>query len=249
MITFKLPDLLNKPGLNPLTEASQVNPIRWWLAKETGINEYTAVSYKWKCKDFMNEVVACYHTKESFLIHGFHTKPSMLNFDMDYLPLVVKISVSEEMWTHNINSLNEWLMSQDLEPVETEECDTGHWLVKLPLVALQNTYFMSVYTLLIRCCNAPVWNSLEECKAVNSLEDRSLITSLEKKLPKDFPLVLCDYFLYGGEYNNVKIGESVLGNGVYTGTLHYCGLKGWGNSTNWGKMHLPKVQEEELCAA
>ncbi len=248
MAKFNLPSQLDTS--NPLSEVSQSNPIRWWLAKKTGDNEYTAVSYKWKCKDFMNEVVACYHTKESFSIYGFKTQPSMLDFDMDYLPLVVQISENEDTWTHNINSLNEWLLSQDLEPVETELCHGNYWVVRLPLVALQNTYFMSVYTLLIRCCNASMWNSFEQCKDVNCLDDKSLLLSLKIKLPKHFPLVLCDYFLYCGKYNNVKIGEQVKNKGIYTGTLHDCGLQGWGNSSTWNKMCLPEVEkEEELCAA
>jgi hypothetical protein len=197
----------------------------------------------------MNEVVACYHTKESFSIYGFKTNPTMLDFDMEYLPLVVSISVSPEHWEHNIESLNEWFISQDLEPVETILCDTGHYLVKVPLVALQNTYFMSVYTLMIRCGNAKSWSTWEECKAQQSYDDRSLLKSVEIKPPKDFPLVLCDYLLYGGKYNNVKHGESIKNNGIYTGTLHDCGLQGWGNATTWDEMSLPAPQKEELCVA
>ena len=38
-------------------EIGQTNPLRWQNLKPVSEGVYEAVSHKWKCKDFMNEVV------------------------------------------------------------------------------------------------------------------------------------------------------------------------------------------------
>jgi hypothetical protein len=47
------------------SEMGHENPIQWMNIKQVD-NEWVPVSYKWKCKDFLNDAVVSYHTDKKF---------------------------------------------------------------------------------------------------------------------------------------------------------------------------------------
>ena len=96
-------------------EIGQTNPLRWQNLKLVGEQTYEPVSHKWKCKDFMNEVVTSYHTKRDFAIYGFSVKHSTF-FDelQNELPMLLHNVLPG--FDSNMKIVNKYLKKRVLEP-------------------------------------------------------------------------------------------------------------------------------------
>ena len=227
----------------PYAEIGQANPLTWWTLKQTGPDEYTTVSSRWKCKDFMNEIVVCSHTKENFQIYGFSTSYDMINPESDHFPLLVRITVPFGDFLANVHALNKYLADQGVDPIgvdtQTDE-SAEELLIKFPLKVLENTYFMSVYTLLLRLCNGPTWQTTEDLLKITKGEDKNLLQVALTKDMKSFPAELNDYIVYYSPLCGLKKGEKAKQKGISTGIIHNTGLMGWGMSPKpWNTIKFP----------
>jgi hypothetical protein len=219
------------------SEIFQPNPIRFHTLKETeepGV--YQIVSGKWKCKDFMNEAVYSYHTGKSASIYGFQSSPQYLNKNSDHFPLLAHITAPFDVYENNIALVNDWLIEEGCDPVEVNELEAKtDVLVKLPLQCLENTYFMSVYTLLIRLANVnKKFDKVEDLFTNQPSQEKGLIKTLFKKPPSQFPDEQRDYaMLYNGKINGCFILKSdpKTWKGVNIDVNHDCGLQNWGGDS------------------
>lgn len=231
----------------PYCEVSQQNALRWFQLKEIEEGIYETVSGKWKCKDFMNDATVGYHKGVKFDIYGFKTKPENFNKSSDHFPLLVELwKVELDSFEHNLATVNEWLIEQNCEIIQTDLV-AGHQenyvLIKLPLQALHNTYFMSMYTLLVRVAHLD-----KKCDTFKQLidnscnQDRELLKTLQLKPPSSLNEKDYEYIVRTGlnEQYCIKHSDN-LTHVDYPSMVHDCGIVGWYTE----KGGLP--DEEEYC--
>lgn len=228
-------------------EIGQTNPLRWQNLKLVGEQTYEPVSHKWKCKDFMNEVVTSMHTKRDFSIYGFNVKHSTFFDELQYeLPILLHNVLPG--FDNNMKRVNAYLLEQGLLDVivmPTPLGDTTRF-IQIEGMALLNTLFMSQVTLFIRLANTTeVYGSINEpaaalqemCNDPLNKQDKTNLEACFKKPIKDFPKALEDYIWYYDDQRNLKHGapkDAVFN----TSLMHNCGAVSWG----W------KI-EEETCVA
>lgn len=227
-------NILWSPSLGkPYSEIDQDNPLRWYLLKEFSPGEYTKVSERWKCKDFMNEVVVCWNTGKKYYIYGFATNPDMLNKNADHLPFLLELSFDYATFENNISVVNDYLMEHGLAPVHVELWKDNLVFLALPLEALENTFNMSMYTLLVR--SAHISDKVESWEELNKKafsQDRKLLDTLKKKVPGTMPDTQKQYIVYCNDTYNIKHGDTDPSLG--TGMVHNCGIQGWNsNKPTW----------------
>lgn len=134
------------------SEIGQMNPIRWEVAHKLPDGTYEVVSKIFKCKDFLNEVVASYHTKKDLSVYGFKTSYSIMALEgIEALPLVLS-NVTEE-FHHNLEIINKYLTEINFPILSVEATADKKWLLNLPMKYMESTYYMSHITLYIRCAS------------------------------------------------------------------------------------------------
>jgi len=211
------------------SEIGQINPLRWQNLKPIDENTYECVSHKWKCKDFMNEVVTSWHTGRDFSIYGFNvTYKDFFSPDQDTLPILLHFV--QEGWQENMEVVNNYLLDQGFPSVEyIPGPQKDQFIFTLPTIYLMNTLFMSQVTLFIRLANTEkVYQSLDEmCNDPKNKQDRTNLDNCFKKPLKDFPAKLNDYLWYYDDQRNLKrnVGKDVT---IQTSLMHNCGVVNWG---------------------
>ena len=211
-------------------EIGQTNPMRWQNLKLVEPGVYTPVSNKWKCKDFMNEVVTSYHTGRDFSIYSFSVKHSEF-FNHDELDLPILLHNLLPGWAYNMNVVNEFLLDQGCPEVTWQafDLDGKQAVIIVPSYYLANTLFMSQVTLFIRLANTEaVYQSLDEmCNDKVNKQDRPNLDACFKKPLKDFPEKLEPYLWYYNEESNLR-RDVPLGTSIQTSLMHNCGVVNWG---------------------
>lgn len=219
----------------PYCEVGQQNPLRWYLLKETAPGEYQKVSERWKCKDFMNEVVVCWHTKKEYSIYGFSTKNSMLNRGSDHLPFLLELDeeVPFSVFENNIAVVNEYLIEHGLSPVFTAPWKENLAFLALPLDALDSTFYMSMYTLLVRAAHIPTAvDTYDKLYKAAYDQDKGLMATLKTKVPSEMPEEQKKYLVYCNDTYNIKRDDSDPS--LSTSMIHNCGIQGWNsNKPTW----------------
>lgn len=217
----------------PYCEVGQQNQLRWFQLKEIEEGVYETVSGKWKCKDFMNDATVGYHKGVSFNIYGFKTVPENFNKNSDHFPLLVELhNVPLDCFENNLGTVNEWLISQSCEIIQTDlvaEHKECYVLIKLPLQALYSTYFMSMYTLLVRAAHLITkCDTLQELINNSCSQDKELLKALVTKPPtclneKDYEYIVRTS---QNESYNIKHSDN-LTSVNYPSIVHDCGIIGW----------------------
>lgn len=217
------------------SEIGQTNPLRWQNLKPVA-DGYEVVSHKWKCKDFMNEVVTSFHTGRDFSIYGFNVKHKEF-FSPNQLTLPILLHNVLPSWRANMDVVNDFLLEQGFPAVECIQVE-DKWIVELHTIYLANTMFMSQVTLFIRLANTEgVYGTINDmCSDPLNKQDQPNLNACLKKPMKDFPEKLYNYLWYYDDERNLKRDASPTVT-VQTSLMHNCGVVSWG----WTK--------EETCAA
>ncbi len=220
-------------------EIGQTNPLRWQNLRLLEDGSYEAVSHKWKCKDFMNEVVTSYHTGRDFAIYGFQVKhKDFFGVDTESLPILLHNCLSG--FQNNMIRVNEMLSEDGMPDVIALPLGDGRFFIDIPSYYMANTLFMSQITLFIRLCNTEErYKTLQEmCNDKLNRQDQANLNACLKKPMKDFPAKLYDYIWYYDDERNLKNDESAKTSTIQTSLVHNCGVVNWGWTT-----------EEQACAA
>ena len=210
-------------------EIGQRNPLRWQNIRPLGEGVYEPVSNKWKCKDFMNEVVTSFHTKRDFSIYGFNVTYSKF-FSEGQADLPILLHGVLPGWEANMKVVNDYLDSQDFMPVDWEDGPLPNTkVIVIPGVYLMNTLFMSQVTLFIRLANTEkVYPTLQEMVAdpLNKQDEGNLEACFKKPL-KDFPKALQEYIWYYSDTSHLRHDVSAS-KPIQTSLMHNCGVVSWG---------------------
>lgn len=209
-------------------EIGQTNPIRWQNLKPVADGVYEVVSHKWKCKDFMNEVVTSFHTGRDFSIYGFQVKhKDFFAEGQSDLPILVHNLLPG--WQQNMEVVNDFLLDQGFPGVDIATMPGNKAIVVLPSIYLANTMFMSQVTLFIRLANTEaVYSTLQEmCNDKVNKQDQENLNACLKKPLKDFPAKLNDYLWY---YNDSQFLKRDVDKSqpIQTSLMHNCGVVNWG---------------------
>jgi len=231
---------MNIIGLDKWTgsysEIGQTNPLRWQNLKPVE-GGYEVVSHKWKCKDFMNEVVTSFHTGRDFSIYGFSVENKKF-FSKGQADLPILLHNILPGWVYNMEVVNDYLLSQGFEPVEFQQVKGNQWFIDIPEIYLMNTLFMSQVTLFIRLANTEnVYGSINDmCNDPLNKQDAGNLAACFKKPLKDFPEALENYIWYYDDQRNLR-HDAPASATIQTSLMHNCGVVSWGWTT-----------EEESCA-
>jgi len=211
----------------PYSEEGQNNSIRWNVLKNVDESTFVPVTYSLMCKDFLNEVIMCYHTGKPFSIYGFQAKPSMFNKEWEGLPVL--LTGLNEMFYKNLKIINKYLKEHEFPQLKTEKVDQipDACVVNIPEKYMENTFFISQITLFMRMANLDILKeTFEELGAAlkgdkNHKYYQNAVKKPISKMHKD----LEKYIYYWNPDNNFKHGDT---KDVMTSHIHNCGVVNWG---------------------
>ena len=210
------------------SEIGQTNPLRWQNLKPVSEGVYEVVTHKWKCKDFMNEVVVSWHTGRDFSIYGFQVKhKDFFASEQDDLPILLHNLLPG--WKKNMEVVNDFLCDQGFPDIAIYSLPDNQAIVVLPTIYLMNTLFMSQVTLFIRLANTSgVYQSLQDmCNDSVNRQDKINLDNCFKKPLKDFPVKLSEYLWYYNDTQNLK-RDVPKKQTIQTSLMHNCGVVNWG---------------------
>lgn len=204
-------------------EIPQANPIRWCLYHyDADKEEFTAQSDWFKCKDFFNDVVAKYNGVEGS-VYGFNTKPLLLNT----YGVWIRLKNLKKAFYHNALLVAEkFQVTLNFAPFEDDETQC---LTLFPRELFENTYKISLFTLLIRAANESTkYGSYEEL--VEKSSEPLLGNSRFKRAPLTLPEKLLPYWCYMGERWNSQKWEGCSARKI--DAVHNNGFMSWMDSAN-----------------
>lgn len=130
-------------------EIGQPNPMRWRIMYRNK-NTLESQSNLIKCKDFFNDVVAYKQADKQFKMYNFDNKVKFNRFGL-YMHLTEIGKV--DLFLSNLAVLNERL-EQDLDTrVKAFKQGKKQVVIHIPNKLWKNTWYISLVTMLIRCCN------------------------------------------------------------------------------------------------
>lgn len=209
-------------------EEGQTNPIRWINLKQVDAKTFESSSNWWKCKDFLNDLAYTYKTGKSFSIYGWnagevgHPEPGK--------PFWFAIKNLSEPFFHNIkNVLNPWLKTQGMPELQLVKQDPV--LLALDPKYFDNTYNISLITLIVRLCNYEMkFNNFQEvidCTKFPSGDQDKWNAVTTKKKYFNIPDKFKKYVWYSTpEYNSEKDVDYQI-----SSLVHNNGVVDWGK--NW----------------
>lgn len=188
------------------SEIYQVNPIKWETLFRT--KEYfRATSSPFKCKDFLNDVVAYYNNKQSFCMYSFKNR---IRFNKEGLYLCVTEILNPEQFKENIEkAINVTLKEQLSCEIEVFLNDSKNIILLFPKQLLKNTFYISLVTMLIRCSNYGMafssWEDFFKSSSpllmTETVFNKDTLTYVKKHrfyLPKDY----VKYWYFAGDTYN-----------------------------------------------
>ena len=134
---------------NTYSEVGQANPLRWRIMLRKGDTLHSQ-SGLLKCKDFFNDVVAYKRAKLKFKIYSFEND---VKFNREGLYLHLTEIQNQDTFCDNMNVLNQTIFD-DLQTIVgyTKQAD-GSVVICIPHKLWNNTYYISLVTMMIRLCN------------------------------------------------------------------------------------------------
>lgn len=208
-------------------EEGQINPIRWNVLKNIGKDTYEPVTYKFMCKDFLNEVVMSYHTGNTYSIYGFSASPKMFNKEWKGLP--IRLSGLYESFYSNINIINKYLKEQGFPELNPEKVDqtSQDCVINIPEEYLENTFYMSQVSLFMRMANneKPLSSFDELGESLKGDKNYAYYAASKKKPISKLHPSLKKYIFYWNNSNNFAKGDT---KSVLTSYIHNCGVVNWG---------------------
>ena len=209
-----------QPSFNSYAEVLQLSPMRWrvYFADDNG--ELTAQSNWWKCKDFLNDTVFFLSTGKAFSIYGYNGGYKV-NDDLVYVG--VKDIPKNVPFLENLKVLNTFLKEQGMPEVSTVEVEGVQYMLCIPRVYFENTFYVSAITSLIRGC---VYGSVETIQDIMEAEpttqNEKYQTSIRKWLTPKTRDKFKDIVYLNYQYHGKEFKASIH--------IHDAGIQAWTNS-------------------
>lgn len=199
-------------------EVPQTNPLRWTNLFKEADGSFTRESKKWKCKDFLNELVSKYQGNRTS-IYGYDAGPMRVNDEGVYVYLehIIKMDV----YQGNLRSINNWAASVGMPAMEILGEYEGGLVVLLPRKYFDSTYSISFLSYFIRVANVSEvvsdWDK-HPTKAV----DNPFGSYWDKAMKYPFKAPIEGYWYYAMKaHTNLEKPN--------TGTVHDNGVNSWLN--------------------
>ena len=132
-------------------EMPQPNPLSWRIMHKRG-DTLVSQSCPIRCKDFFNDVVAWKNAKHAFSIYSFDNR---VKFNKDGLHVLLTNIADLDKFIYNF-AVVAVKLDEDLgTDIQTYAAGDGV-VVVIPNKVLKSTYYTSLLTMMIRCCNYDV---------------------------------------------------------------------------------------------
>ena len=143
------------------TETPQVNPLRWRTLFRKDEEVFERTSSIFKCKDYFNDMVLARVDKCFGSVYGFNNKK-----EQNKEGLYVEVIYTTDKFLENLKVLNQWCADTSRDGHKTCVDYVGvrkeRVVLLLPDWVMSSTYYVSLVTYLIRCCNYDkVFDSVE----------------------------------------------------------------------------------------
>ena len=198
-------------------EVPQTNPLRWVNLFRNEDGSFTHTSKRWKCKDFMNEIVRKFQGQNS-QIYGFNSQDIATNEDGVWLRLLHL--VNKDAFIKNLRSINSWASKCGYPPVDLEDLPSAEEvIIRIPRKYFENTYSISFLTYFIRVAN--VDEVVQDwAKHPTKNIDCPFESHWDTALKQGFAPPVEGYWYYmGKKYTDLK--------NPMTSTVHDCGVDAW----------------------
>lgn len=146
-------------------EVSQPNPLRWRIMhrqKDTLHSQSNLI----KCKDFFNDIVAWKRAKHKFTIYGFTND---VKFNRDGLYFHLTNIANLEQFCNNLVHVQERLQKDLGVLMQLHPQEDKTMVIVIPHKVWKNTFYISMLSMMIRCCNYNVsytcWEDIFDEKA------------------------------------------------------------------------------------
>lgn len=211
------------------SEVPQNNPLRWMMLKPgKKKNEFIQDSYWLKCKDFFNDYVyARQKCGEPFQIYGFDTTNMHLGKPDE--PVYCLLKKFGSAFLANMEVVNKWLKEeQKLPPVKLLQ-EEEYILAEFPPVYWENTYNVSLISLLMRVvsCNKE-FKTFDEIAKFSPFGESHLWPPVVKKgLFFNIPDKFKGYVWYQNQKQN---SEKIKSGYDISYLIHDNGVISWSNN-------------------
>jgi len=205
-------------------EMPQPNPLSWRIMHKRG-ETLVSQSCPIRCKDFFNDVVAWKQAKHAFSIYSFDNR---VKFNKDGLHVLLTNIADMGKFMYNF-AVVAVKLDEDLGvDIQTYDVPEGVVII-IPNKVLKSTYYTSLLTMAIRCCNYDVkyesWGDLfADGAPMNTVEnafdnDAKTFTKQHgfKLLPKYRKLW----------YNSTHGYNSASGHDLVASIIHNNGVVSW----------------------
>lgn len=130
-------------------EEGQPNPLRWLILSGTPEKGFVNESAWLRCKDFFNDYAVAYNGGPRFGIYGFSTEAMTIPKKGE--PVFMALNGTTKEFLHNLLALNDWLVPHP--PIAFHNTPAADCIIKIPGEYFQNTYSISLLSLIIRLMN------------------------------------------------------------------------------------------------
>jgi hypothetical protein len=210
-------------------EEGQPNPMRWMILSKNKDGSFQNESAWIKCKDFFNDYAYTYMTGKGFKIYGFEA-PSM-KVPKKGEPMYMLLDVLTQQWRHNMEVFNEWLYIKEMPQLKWQDHNEAQVVLEIPSKYIENTYNISLLTLIIRLLNIEhEFSTFEEAIAYKEFPPRdqgkwSPVVAANRFFA--LPEKLTKYVWYCGSACNSENEEKY--DGYLPGVIHNNGVLSWSN--------------------
>ncbi len=217
-----------KPLTATYNEMTQINPIQWEMLYRDG-DGFIPQTAKFKCKDFLNDVVAKYHGVD-LDVYRMAFKPMEFNDE----GLWLRLHNIQDFPTFSKNIAN--LINNNVpteRAVVIEPLDSTTVLAFIPRYYFNQTYLISVVSYLIRVSNYKVvFNNVEEFFSSTARHSEPAVNEQGKRLMLawgfEVPEKYQEYWYYAGASYNSKKGVDM----DYQSIVHNNGVSSWSAYVN-----------------
>lgn len=213
----------NKQITGTYAEIGQTNPLRWTNLFREEDGSFTRQSFKWKCKDFLNEIVSKGKGNKT-CVYGYECWSWKVNPEGEWM--LLEHIVDKKVFLENLGSINKWVEASGYPPVEF--LDEEELVIMVPRKYFENTYSISFISYFIRVANCQAvvkdWNDHPTKSIDNPFGPTHYPTVMKQGVKPPVP----DYWYYIGKKNTalgVPDSYSVHNNGV-NGWLTACMMDG-----------------------
>lgn len=208
-------------------EVPQANPLRWQVMfREKDV--LSSQADPMKCRDFFNDIVAKYAGNENISIYGFNTADMKFNkFGLYFL--LTNIHNADQFIGNLERTLLPKLKAQLKGTLRIYKVDNKRVVIRLPLVCLTKTFYMSLATIAVRLCNTnqdiQTWEELFDEKNPQFAVDNALRyaeRTYARENGFELPEQLHQYWYWAGQDYNSKNGAKPI-----TTVVHNNGIRNW----------------------